>query len=346
MTKFTTALVAAVSLSGAAGLSAADARTLEVQSVYPKNMIYQGESALRFAKRVEAITDGELQIHMMTANELVPSFEVFDAVSSGAIDAGWDWAAYWGSKVPVANLIGAMPFGPQGEVFVGWMYQGGGLEILREAYAPYGIVPVPCHLTAPEPGGWFNTEITAPEDLQGLSMRIGGLGAKVVERLGMTPLLIPGGEVYLALERGRIDAAEFSHPALDRQLGLPEVAKYYYYPGWHQPGSWNSLLVNQATWDGLSASMQAAIETTCEANVLWSLYAINASQGDILLDMQEEGVEVRRFPDSVIDALAEANEQVLAEESEQDELFRKALDSINAYVSSVTVWTDMVQPHR
>lgn len=346
MTKFAMAVVSALTLGSMAGQSTADARTLEVQSVYPNNMIYQGESAVQFAKRLEAVTAGELQVRMMTANELVPPFEVFDAVSSGAIEAGWDWTAYWGSKIPVANLIGAMPFGPQGEVFVGWMYQGGGLEILREAYAPFDVVPVPCHLTAPEPGGWFNVEINAPEDLQGLSMRIGGLGAKVVERLGVTPLLVPGGEVYLALERGRIDAAEFSHPALDRQLGLHEVATYYYFPGWHQPGSWNSLLINQTVWNGFTDAQRSAIETTCEANVLWSLYAINASQGDILSEMQEEGVEVRRFPDNVIDALMEANEQVLADEAEQDEMFSRALKSINDYVSSVTIWTDMVQPRR
>ncbi|MCT8971378.1 TRAP transporter substrate-binding protein [Microbaculum marinisediminis] len=346
MSKSTKALAITMAICGATALTPAYAKTLEVQSVYPNNMLYQGESSLRFAEQLEAVTGGDLKVKVFSANELVPSFEVFDAVSSGAIEAGWDWTSYWGSKIPVANLIGAMPFGPQGEVFVGWMYQGGGLELLREAYAPYDVVPVPCHLTAPEPGGWFNVEINEPGDLKGLSMRIGGLGAKVVEKLGVTPLLIPGGEVYLALERGRIDAAEFSHPSLDRQLGLPEVGKYYYFPGWHQPGSWNSLLVNKTTWEGLTDAQRAAIETTCQANVLWSLYAINALQGDILVELEKEGVEVREFPETVMAALKTATDETLAEQAEQDELFKRALDSINAYVASVDVWNAKVLPRK
>ncbi|WP_436639701.1 TRAP transporter substrate-binding protein [Microbaculum sp. FT89] len=346
MSKSTKALAITMAICGATALTPAYAKTLEVQSVYPNNMLYQGESSLRFAEQLEAVTGGDLKVKVFSANELVPSFEVFDAVSSGAIEAGWDWTSYWGSKIPVANLIGAMPFGPQGEVFVGWMYQGGGLELLREAYAPYDVVPVPCHLTAPEPGGWFNVEINEPGDLKGLSMRIGGLGAKVVEKLGVTPLLIPGGEVYLALERGRIDAAEFSHPSLDRQLGLPEVGKYYYFPGWHQPGSWNSLLVNKTTWEGLTDAQRAAIETTCQANVLWSLYAINALQGDILVELEKEGVEVREFPETVMAALKTATDETLAEQAEQDELFKRALESINAYVASVDVWNAKVLPRK
>lgn len=324
------------------GSAIAQVKNLNVQSVFPNNMIYQGESTINFAENVELISDGKLKIRIHSANDVVPMLEVFDAVSSGAIEAGWDWAAYWGTKIPVANLIGAMPFGPQGEKFVSWMYNGGGLEILKKAYEPHNVVPIPCHLTASEPGGWFNKEINEPSDFQGIRMRIGGLGAKVIEELGGIPQLIPGGEVYVSLERGRIDAAEFSHPSLDRQLGLHKVAKYYYFPGWHQPGSWNSLIINKKVWDELGQANQELLTTACRSNVLWSLYAITAQQAEILEEMRADGVEVRRFPKKVIEALRSATDKVLDEEANKDPFFKEALHSMNDHLAKVDAWYELV----
>ncbi|WGF88066.1 TRAP transporter substrate-binding protein [Marinivivus vitaminiproducens] len=317
---------------------AARADTLDVASTFPKGMPYLGEGAEHLAELLDQVSEGELGLRVHGAGDLVPALEVFNAVSSGAIDAGWDWVGYWAGAIPVAGLAGAMPFGPSPEVFLGWMWDAGGLEILQKAYDPYDVKVLPCHLTVPEPAGWFQKEIKTVDDLKGLRFRISGLGGKVLNRLGASTQLIPGGEIYVALERGRIDGTEFSLPTVDKTLGFSDIAKYYYFPGWHQPASWNSLIINMDVWNGFSEAEQNLYLTACRANVMWSLAVAAEPQADTLRGFEEQGVTVLRLPDPVLDALRETSAEVLQEEAANDPIFKEALDSINAYMETVQPW--------
>jgi TRAP-type mannitol/chloroaromatic compound transport system substrate-binding protein len=184
-------LALGVTVAGGQVANAEGPSTLEVASTFPKNLTYLGEGAEHLARRIEIVTDGEVKLNVHGAGDLVPALEVFNAVSTGAVPAGWDWVGYWAGTVPVAGLAGAMPFGPGPEVFLGWMWEGGGLEIVQKAYDKYNVKLLPCHLTAPEPGGWFNKEINTVEDFEGLKMRISGMGGKVLNRLGASTQLIP-----------------------------------------------------------------------------------------------------------------------------------------------------------
>ncbi len=313
-------------------------KPLDVASTFPKNLTYLGEGAENLAKMLEEVSGGKLQMKVHGAGSLVPALEVFNAVSSGAVPAGWDWVGYWAGTVPVAGLMGALPFGPNSEVFLGWMWEGGGLEILQRAYDKYNVKVLPCHLTAPEAGGWFKKPIEKAEDFKGLKMRISGLGGKVINKLGASSQLIPGGEIFVALERGRIDATEFSLPAVDKALGFDKIAKYYYFPGWHQQASWNSLIINMEVWKKYNATEQKQFMAACKANVVWSMAVAAKAQGAVLNEFRSKGVEVRRFPAPVLTALRKASDEVIAEEAKNDALFKEAHDSLSAYSKLANQW--------
>lgn len=319
----------------------AQAETLDVASTFPKNLAFLGEGAEVLAKKIETATGGDVKLEVHGAGDLVPALEVLNQVSSGAIPAGWDYVGYWGGTIPVASLAGSMPFGPGPDLFVGWMWEGGGMEIVQKAYDELNVKMLPCHVTAPEPGGWFNTEINSVEDLQGLNMRISGMGGQVLNKLGASTQLIPGGELYVALERGRIDATEFSLPVVDKDIGFAEIADYYYFPGWHQPASWNSLIINMDVWEGFDQETRDQIMVACEATVNWSLAAAPEPQGEIIEEFRAKGVETKRFPDEVLDALREASVEVLEEQAAEDEIFAEAYQSIQDYLARAETWTSL-----
>lgn len=331
-------LATAVAVASMGTASAQGPRMLDVASTFAKGTTYLGEGGENLARLMDEVSGGEITMRLHGDGDLVPALEVFSAVSSGAVDAGWDWVGYWAGTVPVAGLAGAMPFGPTPEVFLGWMWEGGGMEILQRAYDPYNVKVLPCHLTAPEAGGWFNKEINSPDDLQGLSMRISGLGGKVLNKLGASTQLIPGAEIYTSLERGRIDAAEFSLPVLDKDVGFQEIADYYYFPGWHQPSSWNSLIINMNVWNKYSEQEKNQFMTACKANVVWSMQVVPGQQMSAIDEITEAGVEIKRFPDPVLDALRDASLEVLEEEAENDELFAEAFESLKEYMAIANEW--------
>ena len=335
-------VAAAAGLLFAAQPQAVLAKTsIDVASTFPKDMVFLGEGLLNVAKLVDEVSGGQLTLKVHGVGELVPMMEVFGAVSSGAVAAGWDWVGYWGGTVPVTALMGAMPFGPNPEVFLAWMMNGGGREILQKAYDKFNIQVLPCHVTAPEAGGWFNKEINTPEDFKGLKMRISGLGGKVLNNLGASTQLIPGGEIFLALERGRIDATEFSLPIIDRQLGFQNIAKFYYFPGWHQPASWNSLLINKGVWNKLTDLQKNQLEIACMANIVYTLSVAPAAQVAVIEEFKKKGVEVRRFPPAVMKALQEESRKVLEQEAAADPLFKEAYESLVNYMANVNQWHDI-----
>lgn len=333
-------LAAAAALVAAAlpGSAFAQAKTYDLQSVFGLTVPSIGPSPVKWAERVALMTNNEVKIKVMGAGEVVPPFETFGAVSSGAIPMGFDWIGYWANKIPVANLVGSMPFGPEPELFLAWMFKGGGLEIIQKAYDPHGVKIIPCHLVVAEAGGWFNKEIKTPADIKGLKMRIAGLGGKTMEKMGASVQLVPAGEIFVSLERGRIDAAEFSAPQLDLGLGLQKIAKHYYFPGWHQPASWDSIIVNKKVWDGMPARHQQAMVEACYANITWNLFDQVHAQVDAIEKIEAAGVKVQRFPEPVLAALRKAAAEVMQEEAAKDPLFKEAYQSLTAYQKRVGRW--------
>ena len=321
--------------------AAAQAQTYDLQSVFGLNVPSIGPSPQLWADRVNEMTDGEVTINVHGAGDFVPPFEVFGAVSSGALPMGFDWIGYWAQQIPVANLVGSMPFGPTPEVALGWMFEGGGLEIIQRAYDPFNVKVLPCHLVGAEAGGWFNREINTAADLQGLNMRIAGLGGMAMARLGANTQLVPAGEIFLSLETGRIDAAEFSAPQLDVGFGFQRVTKYYYFPGWHQPSSWDSIIINMDVWNGFDERTQDIMTEACQANIAFNLGDQINSQAEAIATIRDAGTDVRRFPDEVLVALRDASDEVLDEQAQQDPIFAEALASLRAYMASVGEWSTL-----
>jgi len=314
------------------------AESFDLQSVFGLQVPSIGPSPVQWAERVKLMTGGDIDIKVHGSGDFVPPFEVFGAVSSGALPMGFDWIGYWASTIPVANLIGSMPFGPTPDVALAWMFEGGGLEIIQKAYDPHGVKVIPCHLVVPEAGGWFNKEINSVEDFKGLNMRIAGLGGKTLARLGANTQLVPAGEIYVSLETGRIDATEFSAPQLDLGFGFQKVVKNYYFPGWHQPSSWDSIIINMDVWNGFSDDVQNIMVEACKANITFNLGDQLNAQADAIATIREAGVEIRRFPDEVLSAIRTEAETVLTEEAANDPIFKEAYESLTAYIERVGEW--------
>lgn len=335
--RLASAALAATMLTAAPAL----ADSYDLQSVFGLQVPSIGQSPVKWAERVKLMTDGAIDIKVHGAGDFVPPFEVFEAVSNGSIPMGFDWIGYWASSIPVANLVGSMPFGPTPDVALGWMFEGGGLEIIQKAYDPHGVKIIPCHLVVPEAGGWFNKQINTAEDFKGLNMRIAGLGGQALARLGANTQLVPAGEIFVSLETGRIDATEFSAPQLDIGFGFEKVAKTYYFPGWHQPSSWDSIIVNMDVWNGFTEGQQQIMIEACKANITANLGDQIHQQAVAIGKIREAGVEIKRFPDEVLVALRAASQEVMAEEAAKDPIFKEALDSLNAYIERVGEWGEL-----
>jgi len=291
-------------------------------------------TAERFVKNVNTLTGGEVDFSYHKAGELSPPFEIFDNVSAGALDAAWSYAAYASGKEPAAALFGSVPFGGDPLSYVSWLHHGGGLELWQEIYEPYNLVPMACGVILAEAGGWYTKPINGPEDFKGLNIRMGGLGGAILGKLGANAMSLPAGEISTSLETGRLDATELSFPLVDKLLGFDKVAKNYYFPGWHQPAGFIEFYMNKDKWDGLSDAQRTAIEVSCADANLYAMGVAAAAQSPILEEFRENDVSVKRFPDSVMDALRKAADEVYAEKSEEDPMFKKVIESYRAYAAS------------
>lgn len=307
------------------------AKDYMLQSAFPKNLAIVGETGDYFVKRVAEVTGGAVNFKHLGAGELSPPFEILDNVGSGAISAGWSYAAYASGKVPAAALFGSIPFGPDAIKYVSWVNHGGGLELWRKIYEPFNVVPMPCGVIISEAGGWYTKTIERVEDLKGLKIRIGGLGGKILAKLGASAQSIPAGEISTSLETGRLDATELSFPTVDRALGFYKVAKHYYFPGWHQPSGFIEFYMNKDQWNALAPKDRTAIDMACKDANTWAIGKAAGAQQEALDYFRAQGVEVARFPDAVIDALSNAADEVYAEESAKDPMFKQVIDSYRRY---------------
>ncbi|WP_278371910.1 TRAP transporter substrate-binding protein, partial [Thalassospira xiamenensis] len=296
-------LAAATLTTVAPDADAADRVRWKMGSTYPGSLTQLGTLGKRVDEKIDEVSGGNIQIKFYEPGALVPALEVFDAVSTGSIDAAFSTPGYWAGKVPALQLFGAVPFGPQAGEYLAWVKFGGGQEIFDRLYAEHGIKSLFCGLIAPEASGWFSKEINTVEDLKGLKMRFFGLGAKVMEKLGVSTQLLSAGDIYPALELGTIDATEFSMPAIDLKLGFHQVAKYYYFPGWHQQSTFFDLMINKEKWEGLDKTQQAQIEAVCNDNLAYGFAEGEAIQFAALKELQEKGVNIKKWSPEMLDAM-------------------------------------------
>ena len=316
--------------------------TLKIALSWPKTLPIMGEGIFFFAKRVKELSGGSLEIKVYGANELVPALEVFDACSKGLIDGFHSGPYYWKGKNPAFSLFTAYPFGMIADEMMAWLDFGKGMELWRELYAKYNLIPFKGGNTGNQMGGWFRKPIKSLDDLKGLKMRIPGLGGEVMAALGVKPVNIPGGELYTALERGVIDATEWVGPALDIKMGFYKVAKYYY-SGWHEPGTNLELTFNKKKFESLSKEHQAIIETAANEMNARMLAQFQYENGVALKKIMngEYGVKLCKFPKEINEAAKEAIIDILDKNADTHEDFAKVYNSIQEFFPATRKWTDV-----
>ncbi|NVK36367.1 MAG: TRAP transporter substrate-binding protein DctP [Gammaproteobacteria bacterium] len=303
---------------------------------WPKNFPGLGTGPEKFAKMVDDMSGGRLKIKVYGAGQLVPALEVFDAVSRGTAQMGHSGAYYWKGKAPAAQFFTSVPFGLTAQEMHGWIHYGGGMELWEEVYAPFNLIPLAGGNTGVQMGGWFNKEINSLKDLDGLKMRIPGLGGEVLQRAGGTPVTLPGAELFTALQTGAIDATEWVGPYNDLAFGLYKAAKFYYYPGWHEPGSMMEYTVNKDAFEALPKDLQAIVKVASRAANQDMLDEYTSRNNKALQELiTKHGVEVRAYPDDVLQKLKGLSVEVLEELAEKDPMSKKVYESFKAYRDNV-----------
>lgn len=327
---------------GTAGPELSGSYRWKMVTTWPANFPIFQEGAQKFADDVRIMSNDRLTIQVYAGGELVPELQVFDAVSSGVVEMGHGSPYYWAGVVPAAQFFSSVPFGMTAKGMNAWLYNGGGLELWREIYQPFNLIAFPMGNTGLQMGGWFNKPINSVEDLKGLRMRIPGLGGKVLKKAGGNPVLMAGGEIYTALERGTIDATEWVAPFHDMRLGLNRTASYYYYPGWHEPGTVFELMINRNKWDTLSADLQAIVETAAAATNEWIYAQMEFNNQQALSELRtKQNIQILPFPDEVLAELRKLTTETLREEASANEQFRKVYDAYEGFRQNYDLWDEV-----
>lgn len=313
-------------------------------TTWPPKFEVLGVGAELFAKWVNEMSQGRMHIRVYGGGELVPPLQVFDAVSVGTAEMGHGASYYWAGKSPATQFFCAVPFGMNAQQMNAWLISGGGLKLWEELYADFNLVPFPCGNTGVQMGGWFNKRIDTIGDLKGLKMRIPGLGGKIITEAGGSAVLSPGGEIYTNLERGVIDASEWIGPYHDYLMDFPKIAKYYYYPGWHEPGAVLELMVNKKAYEGLPADLQAIIRCAAMRANTWMLSEFEAQNNIYLKKIREEfKTEVIKFPTPVLQQLKKITDEVLHNLAGSDPASKKVFESFSAFKKGIAPWADITE---
>ena len=305
---------------------------------WPKSLETIFGGAQEVCDRVAAMTGGKFKITPYAAGEIVGGLEVFDAVQGGSVECGHTSGYYYTGKNRAFAFSTAVPFGLTAQQQNAWLYQGGGLELMNEVYGQFGMLAFPAGNTGAQMGGWFKNEINSLSDLQGLKMRLPGIGGDVMAGLGVNVQVLPGGEVYLALDRGAIDAAEWVGPADDEKLELQNAAKYYYYPGWWEPGATLDVQVNKGAWDQLPMEYQEMFKTAtyqANANMLAKYEALNREALQRLVD---GGTQLRAYSPEILKAAQKGSADLLNQFASEDATFKKVFDQWSAFREQVAAW--------
>lgn len=335
----TAAMVAALWAAPAA--QAADKLLLKTPIAFSTNLPGLGSPIPRVAEQMALMSGGTLKMKVYEPGKLVAPFEILDAVSTGKINSGYTTAGYWAGKIPASPLFSAVPFGPEAGEYMAWLYYGNGMDLYQEMYdqAGFNVKVMPCAIIAPETSGWFSKEINKPEDLQGLKMRFFGLGGKVMQKLGVATSLLPGGEIFPALEKGAIDATEFSMPAIDQRLGFHKLVKYNYFPGWHQQATVFELLVNKDVWNKASDSHKAIISNACKASMTDSFAEGEAIQHDAMkTNVEKHGVKIMQWNDVMLETFSKTWDETVKEEVAADPFFAKVHADMTTFRDGYSMW--------
>jgi TRAP-type mannitol/chloroaromatic compound transport system substrate-binding protein len=305
---------------------------------FPRSLDTIWGSAELFCKRIAAVTDNKFRIQPFAGGEIVPSFQVLDAVQNATVECGHTAAYYYVGKDPTFAFETAVPFGLNSRQHMAWLYHGGGAELMREFYKDYNITSFSFGNTGAQMGGWYRKEIKTLEDLKGLKFRIGGFAGQVLTKLGVVPQQIPGGEIYPALEKGTIDAAEWVGPYDDERLGFNKVAPFYYYPGWWEGTGSGSLYVGLKAWESLPSAYKNAIELACSELCVWTVAKYDASNPAALRRLVAGGTQLRPFPRPVMEACYKAAHEVFDETCAKNAKFKKIYDNYKAFRDEQVLW--------
>ncbi|NJB86147.1 TRAP-type mannitol/chloroaromatic compound transport system substrate-binding protein [Lewinella marina] len=313
-------------------------------TTWPPGFPILGEGCQMLADLCREMSGGRLNITVYGGGELVPALEAFDAVRQGAAEVGSGAAYYWAGKLPAAQFFAGFPFGLNAQQMNAWLIAGGGMELWRKLYADVGLVPFAGGNTGVQMGGWFNREIRGIADFRGLKMRMPGLGGRVLERLGGTPVLLPGGEIYTGLERGILDATEWVGPYHDYVMGFHEIARYYYYPGWHEPGTSFEFFVNRDKYESLPADLQRIFEVATHYINLYTLSAFESKNAEYLARLQQvPTLSIRPYPPEVLDRARRAAAEVMEEYAATDAITGEVYDSIQRFRQQAKPWNEITE---
>ena len=297
-----------------------------------------GDNPVYVSQMVEKASRGTFLLDIFEPNEIVPPFSITDAVRDQKIEAGYTWLGYDQGKIPASTLVGAVPFGMEPWEYSAWWFEGEGKNLTEKLYEKHKIHPIFCGMTGPETAGWFRAPLQSLEDLKGLKIRFAGLGGKVLEQLGASVTMLPGSEIFQALEKGAIDATEFALPIVDQQLGFDRVAKYNYYPGWHQPFTASHLVVNLNIWNSLDTNDQSLLEVACTAGVIRNLSSSEGKQGTIVAHFKETGAFPRVLPREILRELERVTKKVLEQEATRDKDFAVIYESQLEFRQIYSYW--------
>jgi TRAP-type mannitol/chloroaromatic compound transport system substrate-binding protein len=297
-----------------------------------------GDTILYVSKQLDVMSGGDIQLKVFEPGKLVPAFQIMDAVKDKKTEAGYTWVGYDQGKIAASPLFAAVPFGLEPWEFTAWWYEGGGQQLAEEIYAKHDVHPILCSIIGPEAAGWFRKEVKSLADVKGLKIRFAGLGGKVMQKVGASVTVLPAGEIFPALEKGAIDATEFSMPAIDEKLGFDKVAKNYYFPGWHQVYTAEHLLVNLDLWKKTSKESKAAIETACTAGVMRGLSKGEFAQIAAIKNFKAKGVQQRLLPEPVLRELKKVTDEVMKEEAAANADFKRVYESQQAFAAAYKDW--------
>lgn len=306
---------------------------------WPPQMPVLQTGAERISRRIDTLSSGRLKIEVYAGGELIPALQVFDAVSGGTVQCGMSASYYWAGKSKASQWFTAVPFGLNAQGMSAWFHGGDGLKLWEETYAPFNLVPRPAGSTGVQMGGWFNKKVDTIDDFKGLKFRMPGLGGKVLAKAGATVVLTAAAEIFTNLERGVIDASEWVGPLHDLRMGLHQAAKYYYYPGWHEPGSYLEFMFNKKAHESLPTDLQQIVNAACMENEQWQLAQFEAQNGAALQTLiNTHNVNLKRYPDAVLNALRPLAAEVLEEEASKDAMARKVHENFKAFQKVIGTW--------
>jgi TRAP-type mannitol/chloroaromatic compound transport system substrate-binding protein len=334
-------VLAALTIAFTTTANAQDKRVrMNMAGAFPGQMAILGPGQIAFAERVKKMSGGSIDMRFSEPGALVPASQYFDAVSAGSLDSAWTSLGFFTGKDIAFAMFSSVPFGPEMGEYLGWMKHGGGEKLMQELAAKYNVEVMLCGSIAPEASGWFRREIKSLDDLKGLKMRFFGLGAIVMQKLGVATQLLQAGEIFQALQLGTIDATEFSMPAMDLTLGFHQVAKHYYFPGWHQMSTFLHLIISKQKWAELSDAQKEIIRAGCDQTIVANYAEGEAVQAKAIKEIQGKGVTVHYWPKDVLEVYRKTWLEVVEEQKAKSPEFAKVWASYSAFREEYKTWRE------